>query len=292
MKIVTKFYLLGLLSISISCSSQTNQETELILKETKKKITSYIDSANHYFDLVIADHNKGIDNSEIERKYSKEIERFETKIDQVLNKPNELGKQGKLTQSEYNKWMNEIDFSSTIEKNKKVKSWGIDFNRLPVTNKYKLEQQYIDSNNGFTMSFPNNWTILDSYQDYTLMGAGPISIDTSSQMERQGGFGLDISVLKQDYSTIEYYQGNLTSIKKAYLDLKIIEEKSINLNGIQAKYIAHQCTVEGKPFTSIQVYFTYNKKGYVLNGTAISEEFERYRDLYIEIARTFKITKK
>lgn len=289
MKNNTRTLLLGLLLFSISCGPKTDPQVKFILEETEKEIKGYLDSVNHYFDLVITDHNKGISNSEIEKKYSRKIELLETKIDQAVRKPSLPGNAGKLSAKEYEKWVKGIDLSSFKEKHDKIMSLNINFDRLPVTRNYELKQHYSDSINHFSMSFPNNWTVLNNYQDYILIGTGPIGEDTSMQTKDRGGFGLDIGELGRHYSSTEYYNGNLKNLKASCSDLEIIEKKSIDLNGIDAEYVAFRCTMSEKSMTSVQVYFTNNTRGYVLSGTTLTEDFENSRNLYIEIARTFRI---
>lgn len=276
----------------LSCNSQNSIEISTILTESKKEVKRNIDSANFYFDHVIVEHNNGAANDLLLKMYGNKIEQIETNIDQVLERLNMLGKEEKITQQEYEAWLKEIDLSSVMEKHEKIRKMGVDFNQLPVTNFYKLGQLYVDSINNFSMNFPNDWIVLNNYQDYTLMSSGPINEDISSKMKREGGFGLSISVFKKSVSTKEYYQGNLKSIKQEYKDIKILEERDIDLNGIPAIYVAHQCTINDMLITSIQVYFFNDNKGYVLNGSATSEDFEQYRDLYIEIARTFSLSGK
>ncbi len=287
-----KILLFGLLLISTSCNSQISKESELILEETKKEITNYLDSTNYYFDLVIADYKKKISNTEIEKKYNRKIELLETKIDQALEKINKLGRKGKITPAQYEKWISEIKLKLSIDKNEKIQSLGIDLEKLPITHKYELKQHYLDTINHFSMNFPNNWIVLDNYQDFTLISGGPIENDTLKLTKKEGKLVLGITKQKNNYSTEEYYEGNLITIKNNYPDLKLIEEKSIDLNGIHAKYVIYELTKQNKEkFTSLQIYFVKNKNGYILNGVNKTENFENFRDLYIEIARTFKLTK-
>lgn len=292
MKKLLIIFLSGIIGVSTSCSSQLNEETSLILNETKTEINNYLDSTNYFLDLAITDHEKGINNSEIEKKYNKKIMRLESKISEALEKPNQLGRERKLTQREYEKWMNGIELTLVVDKIKKIKSLGIDINKLVITNNYDLKQHHVDSTNHFSLSFPENWTITNDFQGNTLMGLGPLNNDTSSQMKRQGGFGLNISKLKKDISTSDYYRSNISALKRDYPDFRIIEETTIILNGIQTKYIAHQCTEENMLITSIQFYFTSEKLGYVLNGSVVGEDIEKYRELYVEIARTFRLSEK
>ena len=281
--------LIGILAIFTSCSSQNEQEAKILLKKLKKEIHIDIDSSNYYFDLVIKGHNEGTKNQILIEQYGRKIEQLETRIDQTIKKSNQLSQTAKLSNQEYELWIKEIDINSIMKKHQVIKSFGIDFEKLSITEHHELSQTYSDTKNNFTMGFPNDWEVMNNYQDYTLMAKGPIIVDDSGNIEIKGGFGLNITSYNKNFTPLQYYEGNLKSIIRAYPDLKILEEKNINLNGIPAKYVAHQCTVNGTLMTSIQVYFFNSNKGYVLNGTATSESFEIYRNLYIEIAKTFKL---
>lgn len=156
----------------------------------------------------------------------------------------------------------------------------------------ELSQVYHDSINNFTIRYPKDWTLMNDYQNSTLMGAGPILTDKKTKMTRDGGFGLSISSYNKDYTTVQFYKSNISSIRQSFSDFKIIEEKTIDLNGIKAIYVSHESSSDETPITSIQVYFFIDQKGYILNGTAFSDEFTKYRDLYISIAMTFKLDRK
>jgi hypothetical protein len=283
--------LIGFLAIFTSCSSQNEQKAKNSLEKLKKEIHIDIDSSNYYFDLVIKGHNEGTKNQILIEQYGRQIEQLETRIDQTIKKSNQLSQTAKFSNEEYKLWIKEIGINSIMKKYQLIKSFGIDFEKLSVTKHHELGQNYSDIKNNFIMEFPNDWEVMNNYQNYTLMATGPIIIDNSGNIEIKGGFGLNITPSNQNFTSDQYYKGNLKSFIKAYPDLKILEEKNINLNGIPAKYVAHQCTANGILMTSIQVYFFNSNKGYVLNGTATSENFEVYRNLYIEIAKTFKLIK-
>jgi hypothetical protein len=283
--------LIGILAIFTSCSSQNDQKAKVLLKKSKEEIQIDIDSANYYFDLVIKEHNEGIKNDILIEQYGLKIEHLETRIDQTLKKSSQLSQTAKLSKEEYEIWIKDIEINSIMKKYQLIKSWGIDFEQLTVTKHHELVQTYSDTKNNFSMKFPGNWEVMNDYQDYTLMATGPIIVDDSGKLEIKGGFGLSISPFDKKFTSYQYYEGNLKSILKAYPELKILEEKDLNLDGIPAKYVAHQCSLNNKLMTSIQVYFFKSNKGYVLNGTARSENFEKYRDLYIEIAKSFKLRK-
>ena len=156
----------------------------------------------------------------------------------------------------------------------------------------ELSQVYFDSINNFSIRYPEDWILMNSDERYAVMGAGPGLTETKTQMARDGGVGLSIASFDKQYTTPQYYFDNLKTIRRTYPDFKIIDEKTIDLNGIKAKYVSHIITLNEVPFTSIQIYFFVDQIGYVLNGSASSKEFNKYRDLYISIAKTFQLTGK
>lgn len=178
-----------------------------------------------------------------------------------------------------------VIFSVTISCNRPSK-------KLPETHIYQLTKKYADEQNNFQIQLPENWEILPNFNGSLLTTAGPFIPDSKTQMTRDGGFALTIVELTLEHSTEVFYKGNIGPIKEEYKDFKIIEEADIDISGIPAKYICHSVTVNSVPATNIQIYFCKGKKGYILNGSAVTEDFPTYRDLYIEIARTFTITKK
>jgi hypothetical protein len=159
---------------------------------------------------------------------------------------------------------------------------------LPVTHKYELTQTYSDSINKFSMSFPKGWQLSSNYQGNVLMGVGPLISAENKIMKRDGGFGVRLRDLGKEYPSQVWFEGNIKPLKKDYQDFKTIEQADIDLNGISGIYVCHSVTERGTPITTIQIYFTRGTIGYILNGTSTTESFKEYRDLYLEIARTFK----
>ena len=291
MKETTKLFTVTLLCLTATACSQNRVNVDAVLVESKAIMEMNVDSANFYLDMALEDYKIGVQPVELYNRYSRKVESFETGIDQALNEPNQLLENQIIDEETFKKWISTIDISSLVDKSKFLRENGVDFSTLPKTGNYNLSQVYIDSLNEFSLRFPESWTVMGNYQDYTMMAAGPITND-SSAMYRDGGFGLDVADLDEKLSSTEYYKGNLNGITDTYPDLQILEEKDITLAGQTAKYVAHACTVNGNPVISIQVYFTKGKKGYVLNGTAFQNEFDKYRELYIEIARTLEFKTK
>lgn len=160
---------------------------------------------------------------------------------------------------------------------------------LPKTHHHVLEQVYTDSINNFSIKFPKGWTFSNNTNKYTLIAAGPILLNNSkNKMVRDGGFVIDIKKFDEIPSVESYYLGNIEEISKTYSDFYTLEENSIFIDGVRGLYTEHQCKVSKLPIKSVQVYFIHKNKGYILSGTATTEKFEKYRDLYIEIARSFK----
>ena len=110
-------------------------------------------------------------------------------------------------------------------------------------------------------------------------------------MKRDGGFGVRLRDLGKEYPSQVWFEGNMKPLKIDYPDFKIVEQGDIDINGVPGIYVCHSVTERGVPITTIQIYFTKGTTGYILNGTSTAEKFKDYRDLYIEIARTFSFVK-
>lgn len=162
-------------------------------------------------------------------------------------------------------------------------------NKLPETHNYQLTQKYTDDTNNFSIQLPENWETHPKYDGNVLMANGPFLTNSQTQMTRAGAFAIRIVEMPIAHSTEVFYNGNLNPIKEEYKDFRIIEEYDIDINGISAKYISHSLTVNEIPATNVQIYFCKDKRGFILNGSAVTEDFATYRDLYIEIASTFML---
>jgi len=277
--------------ISCSCFSQIDKETQLILNETKSEIYRCLDSSNYYFDLVISEHNKGVDNETLIRKYSSSIDFWERRINDVLDNVNRLGLNGYLTQEQADDWLKDIYIKPAKQKAKleKIKRFGIDFSEVPFTHYYSLNGLYSDSLNRFSIQFPEDWITMPNYNPYTLMAKGPVLIDTITGLSVDAVFIVNVNEKASDFTTEQYYLGNLKSMKKSSYSFKILTEKDINIDGIPAKYVACEISNKGITMASIQIYFTTNTKTYILSGSGPVYYWDTLKYLFAEISRTFKI---
>ena len=270
--------------ISSSCS---NKESQFVLNKTESEIRSSLDSSNYYFDLVISEHNNGVDNVTLHKKYDGNICRLERSIAASLEKVNILGKEGKLTNQERDDWIKKINIDQIKRKYETIKTFGIDFSQPLETDYFSLPQSYSDKNNNFSINFPSEWLIVPGYNQFTLMATGPLLID-SSRIITNVAFGVDIENQKESYSVEIYYKGNLSTIKKTANSFELLDEKDINIDGIRAKYVAFKFINKDISMITVQIYVMKNKKGYILNGSAPADSYGTSRYLFTEIARTFK----
>ncbi|TAE00383.1 MAG: hypothetical protein EAZ97_06125 [Bacteroidetes bacterium] len=284
MKKLNILSIIFLCSLSISCFSQINQEARENLAKIKLNLQTQLDSSIYYFDLIIKEHNQGVGKSILIKKYAQKIEEAETSIDQTVEKANDVAQESNLSEEEYENWIKGINFNQISVKYQEIKVLGFDFKGLPITQEYPLSQLYQDSINRFSIHFPDNWEIVEDDR-FTLV----VHSNYLANKEKMAGFGIDINEMSKNFSTEQYYHGNMKSINKAYQNLKITEEEDINLNGMLVKYVVYQYSMNEKKLKCMQFFFTKDKKGYVINGTSANNVFDTYRSLFIEIARSFKL---
>ena len=301
MKKIPAIILFGLFSLVISCSSPVEKAAKVDadgvkteLDEIKEEILGYLDSTNRIFDQVISDHNNGKTNDEIYKQYGLQVELLETKVDLALEKFNRLIKDGKISEKAYENWVKEVERPSVHDKHKKIAGMGINFAQLPITEYYNLNQVYVDSTHHFSIRFPGDWTIKDNVKENTLMATGYLHRDSGSDVRMEEAFWISIAEMGQEYTTDEYYKGNMSFIKEGKSlenEVEFMAERELDLNGIPTKYVMCRTYYKGLQLVSIQVYFATGTKGYLLSGSANWIAFEDYRDLFVEIARTFVFIK-
>jgi hypothetical protein len=98
-------------------------QIDTTLTELKKEIQISIDSANVYFDNVLMESEKSIENREkIIEDFSRKKTHYEITINNALDKVNKLGQEGKISKKEAESWLKEFDLTMLLAKYNKIKS--------------------------------------------------------------------------------------------------------------------------------------------------------------------------
>ncbi len=292
-KNTTMILLISLLFYA-SCSTPTSEagkdKPHDDLHHIENMIQSHVDSTLSMLQELEHAYEAGTSPEQLFERYSLPLAQKERAISECLALPNRLFKEGQWKEEDYTAWFEKMNITDIQSKIKRYKSWGIDFDRIPYSHQFQLTQQIDVPQYGLRLSFPQDWEVVLGQNDFAVTGKGPIGSDITDIIKPDGRFDIKVSKLPNPTTTDAYYEGNLRSIHVTWPGFMIIEEKNIRLHDIKARYVIHECLINGQTMTSYQIYFTHHQHGYVLNGYIPGDDLETYRTLYHEITRSIKIS--
>ncbi|MEO5888670.1 MAG: hypothetical protein ABIQ31_00395 [Ferruginibacter sp.] len=145
--------------------------------------------------------------------------------------------------------------------------------------------QYKDSINGFAINIPVGWRygVNKSYPDLQLL-AYRSPVDTSDQPHEN----FNINIFKKENSSLNREYEKFINAQKSTNDFNLKEADSIVIHGQLFKWIieTHKNEVNAEPMNNY-VFLTYKSgKTYILTFAAYSKSFQKYRQLFYQIANT------
>lgn len=144
---------------------------------------------------------------------------------------------------------------------------------------------YVNQLNHFSLSFPSYWERNEGRMGTIVMALSPLE----SQMDT---FRENVNVvnetLSQPMNVEQYFQANLPSMQSMLQNFSIVEVGSGVINGFQTKWMVYQHSMNNMNLKAIVYFFVYNNFGYCITLTSLVDQFDRFRNLFVQIANTFR----
>lgn len=278
-----------------ACSAQTDPAklNSKAIVEFKARFQTSIDSANGFFDELLAAQTNGTLTDELLNSKRKRLNSCFVQINSALREIPELAKAEHLNKAELDLLVKELQSDSLSAKTKRLVSLGINVNQLPETHKFALTQVFRDSIHHFTIHFPANWAIQTDTSRNVVQSSGPCLTDNKKTQSWTGVFAVNLVPALKGYTNEREVLDHLNYLKKEMSDFKLLEDYKIDINNIPGEYIHYAGTFNGRALDVMHIHFVSGSKKYVFIGSVSAETdsiaFD-YQELFVEIARTFKET--
>lgn len=150
--------------------------------------------------------------------------------------------------------------------------------------------KYTNSENEYTLQFPERWQVERNFMGLDAFAASP-SID-QNENRSEANISVQSSSLKKEYTLNEFYSENVTPLSSGLTDFKILETGNVLLNGVRGKMILYNhSTQEGLKLRVKQYFVVNDHKGYIITGSSIANEFDRYTPMFESTAKTLRFFK-
>jgi len=154
----------------------------------------------------------------------------------------------------------------------------------------KLSNTYSNSEHKYQISYPKGWKVDESKGKENILLTAPI-IDTITK-QPEGSITIDATVNTKITPTTEIYKASMNNLQSTTKDFKIVEEGEMFLGEVKSKYVIHHSKSGTSTITTVQFYFSNGKTSFILGGTVPGETLGKNKDLYFDIAKSIKFSKK
>lgn len=157
--------------------------------------------------------------------------------------------------------------------------------------KYEGYKTYKNSNAGFTLQYPEDWTYREGLgKDIDL---GSIVIFQSPSEGKQDLFRENVHIFTESLpdsvkNVDEYLAFSKQSLPQLLQEMEILEEGKTLIDGQTSRWIIFNYVSQLQRVTSIGYMFYRNGKGFVITATSRPEDFMSYRRTFEKIATSIK----
>jgi hypothetical protein len=297
--------LLGILS----CEDDTlfkQQSADPVLIEAKNIILKDKDSAEFYANRILNAYKTTKNRDQLILDNAPYLNYYESHINAVLDRINLMTAERKMVPGVYETWLGDLDLKSLSEKNKKIHAAGINLAVIPAIKpvwnlpKTKPENKSLASGNdsvnsftdkqkNFSINFPQGWQANEVDKEGTeVVIAAP---EVGNSPGHSCAISINITRYNKDISNEDFFNSNISLIKRDVSDFKKIKEGELDLHGVKAPYMIFTIGNNGEHMSSLMVFFVDHEKGYIISGNSSVEKFETYKDLYFKIISSFVLVK-
>ncbi len=150
------------------------------------------------------------------------------------------------------------------------------------------KQAYSNIQHGFKINPPKGWRVDESGQFGTLV----IFFNTSTDQEGANPFGANINIISESTQGLnlnDYVAATKEALPKLLQNYKSTEDKSVSINGMQAKMIGGTFIQGVFHLRNFQLIAVKNGKAYIVTGTVLNSTWDTYKDLIESSLLTFEL---
>lgn len=149
-------------------------------------------------------------------------------------------------------------------------------------------QTYKNEKYGFKINAPKGWRVDES----GLMGTHVIFFNNNTDYVGSIPFVANINVISESakgLSLNDYIDNSKEVLLKILKNYKITEDKSVKINGAEAYLIGGTFVMDELHLRNSQLIVIKNDKAYVVTGTALESNWDKYKNLFESSLVTFEL---
>lgn len=157
-----------------------------------------------------------------------------------------------------------------------------------VNSSKEQSTEFVSKQGGYSIQFPLGWELREGFMGTDVVALAPV-------IDLQELFRVNINIIysKLEVSATrdEYYDLNLKVLNQQLEDFDLESNKDVKLDGVDAKEFIFTHTLGIVNAKVLQYLVLNGDKAYVITFTADPNQFKNYKDVFDQIAASFKFEK-
>ena len=148
------------------------------------------------------------------------------------------------------------------------------------------DNRYLDMKNGFSIAFPDGWTLMENPPPGVLIAArSPLAGPTDTFTEN---INVVIEDLPRNATTAEYGAAARENFAKAVQGFKVLDKGTLEIDGRQAEYFTYTMPYGEYPLHNIVYYLVVERKTYLITCGGVEGSFDAFKDTFEKAAEVSK----
>jgi hypothetical protein len=156
---------------------------------------------------------------------------------------------------------------------------------IPKTD-FPQSSRFADYEKGYIFQFPEHWQVQRSFMGLDAFAAAPAN---KTESRSEANISVQAYPLQEGMTLNEFYLANITPLPAGLNNFKIIETGKAAFNGFEGKMAIYNHTAQNGLKFRVRQYFIVNgQMGYIITGSCIANEFDKYMPIFEQSAKTLR----
>lgn len=145
--------------------------------------------------------------------------------------------------------------------------------------------RYSNLTKGFSIVFPADWEMMESYQGTAVTAFGPATDEKSSRPMAN----VVVEMVPETTTLKQYYERSLTNLASLIPRYRTVESAASTVGKLPAMRLVSRYELGGRPVAAVAYFVTGAEKAYVLTFACEAGELEQHKELFDQTAATFRV---
>lgn len=146
--------------------------------------------------------------------------------------------------------------------------------------------KFADYDKGYSIQLPDQWQVQKDFMGLDVFAAAPAN---NPENRSEANISVIAFPIEAGMGLEEFFKMNLASLTNALTDFKIIETGNVAFHGFDGmRTIYTHKSQDNLKLRVVQDFTVHDHMGYIITGSCIANEFDKYTPIFEKSAKTLK----